>query len=162
MRSSSARARGSNFGSATDAKSSDWCSTRDRPSTSVIMPVAASRRMASQVCWSITSTAGPTSRCASCRFASSASASPSRSRTANRRTRPSPPVRASISKVRSPWRRRSSSATASSGDRMRGATLGCVCIIACMRSIMAARPDGILSAPRSPWPSSTPSASACL
>ena len=36
------------------------------------------------------------------------------------------------------------------------------CIIACMRSIMAARPDGILSASRSPWPSSTPSASACL
>jgi hypothetical protein len=42
----------------------------------------ASRPMASHVGRSITSTAGPTSRYASCRFASSASASPSRSRTA--------------------------------------------------------------------------------
>ena len=96
---------------------------------------------------------------ASCRLPSSASASPARSSTASTRMRPSAPVRASISSARSPWRRCSSSATASSGARMRGPR---ACSIACMRSIMAARPDGILSVARSPSPSSTPSASACL
>ena len=55
---------------------------------------------------------------------------------------------------------RSSSATISSAGRC-AASAGAR-IMACMRSIMAARPDGILSAARSPWPSSTPSASACL
>src|SRR4249920_298332 len=52
---------------------------------------------------------------------------------------------------------------ASSGGRTRGSAAAGASIIASIRSIMAARPlDGILSVPRSPWPSRRPSAKRLL
>ena len=118
--------------------------------------------MASQVARSITSTAGPASRRASCRLPPRRAprrrgrARPAGGRGRRRRCGPrsAAPARRGAAAA---LRRRFLPPTGCAA-----ATLASACIIACMRSIMAARPDGILSAARSPWPSSTPSASACL
>ena len=48
-RNSVAHLSGSKLGSAAAEKSGDWCSTREELSVNVMMPLAASRRMASQV-----------------------------------------------------------------------------------------------------------------